>query len=241
MAEPVRRRHRRRVVAAVVGCAVVAAAVAGAVVVASSDDQGDAPAAFGTDHGTVPTDLDAAGVQRIGRAFGITGRPEHTASGWEVEDDLRALYLDRTESAWYAQFTNSAALVHPEADRSTVCASPTPPLGCAVPGVRFVEDVGEPPPTASAAVASARRTLGGAGVIDRRWESFVIGPSLEGVPCRTGVAPQLDCTRQVVSTQAVMLTRDLGPDRTALHWAVIVGPDGDVLSATGRFGRPDTG
>ena len=46
---------------------------------------------------------------------------------------------------------------------------------------------------------------------------------------------------QLLSTQAVMLTHDLGPGRTALNFAVIVGPGGELLTATGRFGKPDTG
>lgn len=247
MAEPVdssgqRARRRAGVVAA--ACALVlavAVAITAAVVTTSGSGETDRGASVaGLDHGTVPTHLDAAAVGRIGRAFGIRARPERTAAGWEVEDTVRALYLARTASAWYAQFTDSSALLHPEGDRTTICASPTPPQGCSVPTVRFVADVGEHAPAASAAVASARGILERAEIIDRRWSDFVIGPSPEPVPCRGGVAPGLDCTRQVLATQSVMLTRELGPSRTAFTFAVVVGPGDEVLSATGRFGRPDT-
>jgi hypothetical protein len=233
----------RRGRAAVVACClfVLAAGVVVAVDRGALRSGGDDATSFAIDHGTVPTLLDTAKVAAIGRAFGIRAHPHHTQSGWEVEDRVRALYLARTSSAWYALFTDSSALLHPEADRTALCAGTTPPEGCASPTARFVVDVGAPPPTADDAVAAARGVLGRAGIVDRRWSSFVIGPSREGVPCRTGVAPELDCTRQQLATQAVMLTHDLGPGRTALNFAVIVGPGGELLTATGRFGKPDTG
>jgi hypothetical protein len=238
MAEPVRSKRPTWVLAVVLpGVLVLAAGILGACG-AGADD---ATAPLGSEHGTVPIALDAAKVERIARAFGVQGTPHHTAEGWEAEDALRALYLARTQSAWYAQFTNSSPLLHPVGDRTTICAASPPPEGCSVPTVRFVVDVGEPAPTAGDAIRAARSVLERAGLIDRRWRHLTTGPSPEPVPCRTGVAPTLDCTRQVLSTQAVTLSRELGPTRTALRWGIIVGPGGEILSATGRIGRPDTG
>jgi hypothetical protein len=206
----------------------------------SSSNEPDPTAVFDTVHGTRPIPLDAAAVARIARAFGIEGEPERVdhgpaAGGWEAEDDLRALYLTRTPSAWYAQVTDASALTHPEGDRASICAAADPPSGCASPDVRFVIDVGLAPPTADEAIAAARDVLDDAGVTDERWSAITSGPSREPISCGASAATTLDCSRQLVPTLGVTLELEVGAGRTPVRWGVIVGPGGQVLSATGRL------
>jgi len=203
----------------------------------------DPTAAFDTVHGTRPSELDAADVARLARAFGIHRQPERirtgpNVGGWEAEDGLRALYLTRTPSAWYAQVTDGSAVTHPEGDRSAICASSDPPSGCTSPETRFVVDVGLDAPSAAGAVAAARSILDAAGITDARWTAITTGPSREPIPCPGAVPPELDCSRQLVRTRGVTLQRELGEGRTPLRWGLIVGPGGQVLTATGRIATP---
>jgi hypothetical protein len=210
-----------------------------AAAVACSNDP-DPTAVFDTVHGTRPVQLDKADVGRIARAFGIEGEPERiedgpTGSGWEAEDDLRALYLTRTPSAWYAQVTDGSVLTHAEGDRAQICAAADAPSGCSDPGVRFVVDVGLDAPSADEAVATARAVLDDAGLTDDRWAAITSGPSREPVPCGELPPAPLDCSRQLVPTRGVTLMLEIGKGRTPVRWGVVVGPGGQVLSATGRI------
>jgi hypothetical protein len=182
---------------------------------------------------TRPLHLDRAAVERAVAAFGIAGEPERTREGWEAEDELQTLYLARAPSAWYVQYLNSAPLLGPAGDRATICAAPDAPYGCTVPDVEFVADVGGVPPGERDAAAAARRVLRDSGLLPGEWDELVLEPSRDAVPCRTGLVTPFPCTRQVVPSRAVMLTRELG-DAPAARWGVIVGPRGVVLSAVGR-------
>jgi hypothetical protein len=210
------------------------------VLAACGGSEPDPTAVFDTVHGTRPTELDAADVARLARAFGISGEPERvrdgpSTGGWEAEDELRALYLTRTPSAWYAQVTDSSAITHPEGDRAAICAAADAPSGCASPDVRFVVDVGLDAPGADRAIAAARTILDAAGITDDRWTAITSGPSREPIPCREPAPNGLDCTRQLLPTRGVTLELELGDGRTPVRWGLVVGPNGGVLSATGRI------
>lgn len=183
--------------------------------------------------------LDRADVARAARAFGIDTAPERTTAGWEAQDDVRELYLNRAPSGWYVQFSDSTTLLGPAGDRATICAAPEAPYGCTVPGVQFVADVGGVAPDAATAAAVAERVLRSSGLQPGRWDVLVLDPGRDAVPCRDGLQTGFACLQQVVPTRAVMLTHDLG-EAPAARWGVIVGPRATVLTAVGRVARPLT-
>lgn len=210
------------------------------VLTACSASEPDPTAVFDTVHGTRPTDLDAADVARLAEAFGIRAEPERIEAGpgtggWEAEDDLRSLYLTPTPSAWYALVTDGSAITHPEGDRTAICAASDAPSGCASPDVRFVVDVGLDAPSDEQAIAAARTILDAAGITDDRWTAIASGPSREPIPCPDTVPSALDCNRQLVRTRGVTLQLELGKGRTPVRWGLIIGPGGEVLTATGRI------
>ena len=101
--------------------------------------------------------------------------------------------------------------------------------------MQFLADVAAAPPTEREARDAARRVLDDAGVSDARWRVVVMDASPDVVPCGEEVRPDLDCTQQYVPTRAVMLTLELGPGTTDVRWGLVIGPDGQVLTATGRI------
>jgi len=236
------RTPRVRWVGVALASALAAAAVVGSLAPAHATSPtariaggaGDEGAATVPHHGTRPVPLDAVAVGRVARAFGITAEPERIAIGWEAEEGPRELYLWRAPSAWYVQFTDGSALLGPPGDRSVVCALPDAPSACAEPGLDVVADAAAPPPGADEAASVARSVLRSTGLLQGRWEHFVMEPSRDALPCPDELDTPFACTRQTVPTRAVLLTRDLGPDAAAARWTVIVAPRGTVLSAVGR-------
>jgi hypothetical protein len=197
---------------------------------AGTDGARPASGAFGTR----PPRLDRAAVVRAANGFGIDGAPERTPDGWEAEDDVRSLYLSRSPSAWYVHFTDGSLLLGPAGDRDAICAAPDAPYGCTVPEVTFVADAGAPPPDASTTRRVALDVLERTGLLTGDWDPLVLEPSHDAVPCPDDLETTYPCTRQVVPSRAVVLTRDLGPDAVPARWTVIVSPSGTVLSAVGR-------
>ena len=90
-------------------------------------------------------------------------------------------------------------------------------------------------PSASLARERARQTLDDAGISDERWRVVVLDPSPDVVPCGETARPGVDCTQQYVPTRPVILTRELGRGTTDVLWSLVIGPDGKVLSGTGRI------
>ena len=189
-------------------------------------------------HGTRPPPLTVDDVAHAAAAFGISRAPVHMAGGWKAEDRVRSLYVTRSPSAWYVGFEDSSVLLGPTGERSTICARADAPFGCTVPGVALLADTAAPPPSAATAARAARTTLTDAGLLSGSWRTKVLGPSTDVPPCRPGLETAVDCTRQVIPTRAVMLTRSFGPGTTAVRWGVVIGPRGTVLSVTGRFAVP---
>jgi len=190
------------------------------------------------EHGTRPMRLTEADVARIATAFGIDTPPERILGGWEAEDAVRSLYLTRTPTAWYVQFADASMLLGPRADRSTICARSEPPFGCTVPGVEFVAAMESAAPDAATASRSAEAVLTRTGLLPGRWQVVVLDPGSDPSPCRHDLDTEFDCTRQVLSTRSVMLSRQLRPRTTAARWGVIIAPDGSILSAIGRVAEP---
>lgn len=188
--------------------------------------------------GTRPPPLDRAARMRIVDAFGVRAEPERSFAGWEAEDDVRSLYVTKTPSAWYVQFSDASALLGPPGDRSVICSAPDAPPACSVPEVTFVADAEGPPPTAPVAWRAARDVLERAGVLGRGWTSVVLDPGHDALPCPEDLESAYPCTRQRVPTRAVVFTKDFGPDAVSARWTVIVDPGGDVLSANGRIAVP---
>jgi hypothetical protein len=189
-------------------------------------------------HGTLPIRLGADDVRRAAAGLRIAAEPERIAGGWEVEDRTRSLYLWRTPSAWYVHYEDASALLGPRGDRTRICGAADPPEGCAVPEVEFVADVEMAAPSARTARRVARATLTQAGFLTGRWTAVALKPGTDAVPCRHDLDTPFDCSRQVLPTRAVMLTRDFGPGTTAARFGVIVGPQDSVLMVTGRLARP---
>jgi hypothetical protein len=185
-------------------------------------------------HGTRPPRLVEHDIARATAAFGIHAEPERIHSGWEAEDPVRSMYLLKSPSAWYLTFEDSSILLEPAGDRAAICATSNPPFACAVPDVQLLADTAADPPDAATAARQARGVLERAGLLVGRWSTFVLEPSVDVPPCRTELPTSFDCSRQVVPTRAVMLTRDFGPGTTAARFGVVVGPRGTVLSVTGR-------
>jgi hypothetical protein len=235
MADPARPSHPTRRSAAVALVVTIVAVTGGVVVLTAGDERDDPTAVFATAHGTRPVPLDRVAVTRIARAFGIDAEPERIVGGWEAEDDVRTLYLTRTPSAWYGTYTDSSMLLSPLGDRALICSSVAPPPGCRLPDVEFVTDVAATPPTATEARTAARRVLDEAGVSDERWRAVVLDPTDDVVPCRDDLPSRIDCTQQYVPTRPVMLSLALGGGTTDVRWGLVIGPSGDVLTATGRI------
>jgi hypothetical protein len=203
----------------------------------SLDDSTTPRARLGSDtpHGTRPPGLAADDVARASAAFGVDAPPERIHGGWEAEDPVRSLYLLRTPSAWYVTFEDASTLLQPAGDRAAICSGGDAPFACTIPGIELVADVAADPPDPTTAARVARRTLADAGLVTGRWVTLVLDPSTDVPPCREGLSTQFDCTRQVVPTRSVMLTRDFGAGTTAARFGVVVGPRGNVLSVTGRY------
>lgn len=219
-----------------IGLALVVIMALGAAIVTLGDEPAPSAArASVEEHGTRPPPLTGRDVERAARAFGIAGAPDHVQGGWEAEDRARSLYLLRSPSAWYVSFEDASTLLQPPADRATVCAQPRAPFACTLPGVALVADAAAPAPDRATATSAARRTLARAGMLAGHWKGIVLDPSTDVPPCREGLTNEFDCSRQVVATRAVMLTRDFGTGTTAARFGVVVGPRGNVLSVTGRI------
>lgn len=190
------------------------------------------------EHGTRPMRFTRADVVRIATAFGIDAPPERIQGGWEAEDAVRSLYLTRTPTAWYLQFDDASILLGPRADRDAICARAEPPYGCTVPGVEFVAAMESTAPDAATASRSAEAVLTRARLLPGRWQVVVLDPGSDTSPCRHDLDTEFDCTRQVLPTRSVMLSRQLRPGTTATRWGVIIAPDGSILSAIGRVAEP---
>lgn len=219
----------------VIGLGLVVLLAVGIAVVSIDDDAERRPESrAASPHGTRPPRLGAGDVTRAGRAFGIEAGPERIPGGWEAEDAVRSLYLLRAPSAWYVTFEDASTLLEPVGDRATICSASDPPFACTLPGEELVADMAAEPPGEAAATRAARGVLERAGLLTGTWTSVVLDASVDALPCRDGLDTPFDCTRQVVPTRAVMLTRDLGPGTTAARFGVVVGPRGNVLTVTGR-------
>lgn len=188
-------------------------------------------------HGTRPGALHEPDVARIARAFGIDAEVERTAEGWEAEDEVRTLYVNRTPSAWYALFWDSSMLLEPAGDRTMICAAVDAPAACRFSSSPLARSVGAEPPTERAAREVAQAILERAGIFDDRWQVRVHEPGPLPVPCAHDLATRFDCNEQIVRTRAVILETYLGHGSTALRWGLIVAPNGRILTATGRIGE----
>lgn len=232
MGESVRPRHRRArpAIGAFAGLALVLAGCAG-----GTADRSDSLERINAVHGTRPGPLAAEDVARLATALGIDAEVERTPEGWEIEDAVRTLYVYRTPSAWYAQYWDSSALLEPAGDRAAICAAADAPRVCGFGSSPLVVSVGAPPPTAAAADETARGVLERAGILDDHWRVRVLEPSPLPVPCPHELATRFDCNQQLLRTRAVVLETSLAPGATDVRWGIIVGPDGVVLTATGRI------
>jgi hypothetical protein len=228
----------------VIGVALVVALGVG-VGLLSFDDPGTrsgevaAATASANTQGTRPPRLDRHAIERAAAAFGIAHAPKRVASGWEAEDRVRSLYLTKSPSAWYVGFESSSLLLGPLGDRAAICDRSDAPFDCTVPGTTFLADTIAPAPDRAAAARAARRTLARAGLLAGTWRVKVLDASSDVPPCKSGLVTKVDCTRQHIPTRAVMLTHDFGPGKTAARYGVIIGPDGSVVSVTGRFAEPE--
>jgi hypothetical protein len=220
----------------VIGVALVVTMAVGAAIVALGGERpAPSPAeASAVEHGTRPPPLTERAVERAAAAFGIGTAPDRVPGGWEAEDRTRSLYLLRSPSAWYVSFEDASTLLEPPGDRVAICSRAGAPFACTRPEVPLVADAGAAAPDRATAAHVVRRTLARAGLLAGRWTGIVLDPSRDAVPCRTGLTTEFDCTRQVVATRAVMLTRDFGPGTTAARFGVVVGPRGNILTVTGR-------
>jgi hypothetical protein len=185
-------------------------------------------------HGTRPPRLVEHDIARATSAFGIDAEPERVRGGWEAEDPVRSMYLLKSPSAWYLTFEDSSILLEPPGDRTAICAAEHPPFACTLPGIQLVADTAADPPDATTAARAARGVLERAGLLSGTWSTFVLDPSVDVPPCRSELETMFDCSRQVVPTRAVMLTREFGAGTTAARFGVVVGPHGRILSVTGR-------
>jgi hypothetical protein len=210
------------------------AGAAGASIAAGDDPSTPAARRSRAVHGTRPPKIVAGDVVRAAAAFGIDAEPERIVGGWEAEDRVRSLYLLKTPSAWYLTFENASLLLQPAGDRAAICAASDAPFACTLPNIELLADTTAAPPDQGTAAKAAREVLERAGLLDGRWSTIVLDPSVDVPPCRADLETQFDCSRQAVPTRAVMLERDFGEGTTAARFGVVVGPDGDVLSVTGR-------
>jgi hypothetical protein len=218
---------------AVIAATLVGVGVAGVWVASGDDDV--------VMHGTRPPRMVADDIARASAAFGIDAEPERIVGGWEAEDAVRSLYLMKSPSAWYLTFEDASMLLEPAGDRTAICAASDAPFACTLPNVELLADTAAAPPDMGTAARSARRVLERAGLLVGRWSTFVLEPSTDVPPCRADLETRFDCSRQVVPTRAVMLTRDFGEGRTAARFGVVVGPDGEVLRVTGRVAEEHSG
>jgi hypothetical protein len=186
-------------------------------------------------HGTQAMPIEQAEMTSMARAFGIETEPVRTPTGWEAIDHVRSLYLHRAPSAWYVTFTNAAPLLDPPGDRASICASPDVAPPCRFSNAPLLAAVGGPSPSVETARRVAHGILTRAGVIDDSWREAVLEASPEPVTCRVRVATPLDCSQQILPARAVTFERYLRPGTTAMRWSLVVGPDGVVLSGSGRF------
>jgi hypothetical protein len=219
------------------GVALLAAAAIGAGVLVLQSG-GTSPSPRGSRsvaaHGTRPPRLVEHDIVRAASAFGIEAEPERVRDGWEAEDPVRSMYLLKSPSAWYLTFEDSSILLEPPGDRAAICATDDPPFACTLPGIQLVADTAADPPDAATAARAARGVLEHAGLLTGTWSTFVLDPSVDVPPCRSELETMFDCSRQVVPTRAVMLTREFGAGTTAARFGVVVGPHGRILSVTGR-------
>jgi hypothetical protein len=215
---------------ALVGCGVGVAVVVGG----GGSTTRDPASLSAVAHGTHPPRLVERDIARATTAFGIDGEPERISGGWEAEDPARSIYFLKSPSAWYLTYEDSSILLEPAGDREAICAARNAPFACTLPGVELLADTAADPPNRATAARAARGVLERAGLLAGSWSTLVMEPSVDVPPCRPELHTAFDCSRQVVPTRAVMLTREFGAGTTAARFGVVVGPHGRVLSVTGR-------